>query len=235
MVCQLSWWILYEQSVEQEDKKRRSADDYSSGRRSHSKYMIPWNKGKTGLQVAWNKGLTKEDPRVQKYAKEGHPNYNTELKGCFKKGNIPWSKGKGKERYWNNPLWHELRKYVYARDNYTCLSCGKVGGRLTMHHLMPASLFPEYIYEEKNIITLCVKCHTFTDTWGLRLVRKRDEFRERLSQLTLSQVREETLEKVQRLVAEASVNDHASNRYHEPPARKGRDSLNLQATVRCNG
>ena len=30
---------------------------------------IPWNKGKKGLQVAWNKGLTKEtDSRVRKYA-----------------------------------------------------------------------------------------------------------------------------------------------------------------------
>ncbi len=28
---------------------------------------VPWNKGKRGLQVAWNKGLTKEDSRVRKY------------------------------------------------------------------------------------------------------------------------------------------------------------------------
>jgi hypothetical protein len=29
----------------------------------------PWNKGKKGLQIAWNKGLTKElDHRVKKYA-----------------------------------------------------------------------------------------------------------------------------------------------------------------------
>jgi hypothetical protein len=70
---------------------------------------------------------------------------------------------------------------------------------------------------------------------GLRLVRKRGELKEYLSEMTLSQVREETLEKVQRLVAEAKVNDHASNCYHERPARKGRDSLNLQATVRCEG
>ena len=28
---------------------------------------IPWNKGKTGFNV-WNKGLTKDDPRVAKYS-----------------------------------------------------------------------------------------------------------------------------------------------------------------------
>ena len=189
----------------------------------------PWNKGKTGLQKAWNKG--RKFPGNGK----GHPNYNTQLKGCFKKGHIPWSKGKGKERYWNKKEWYELRIFVYARDNYSCLSCGKVGGRLTMHHLLPVALFPEYIYEEKNIITLCVKCHSYTDTWGLRLVRKRGELKERLSKLTLSQAKEETLLKVQRLVAEAKVNDHASNCYHEHPDRKVRDSLTLQVTARSTG
>lgn len=29
---------------------------------------IPWNKGKKGLQIAWNKGLDRSDPRVAKYA-----------------------------------------------------------------------------------------------------------------------------------------------------------------------
>jgi len=172
---------------------------------------IPWNKGKKGLQTAWNKGLTKEDVRVAKYVRLGHPNYNVELKGCFEKGHIPFSKGKGKARYWNQPEWRELRTFAYLRDDYNCLACGKRGGRLTLHHLLPASLFPEYVFDEKNVITLCVSCHQKTDTWGLRLVRKRDEFREKLSQSTLSQAREETLSKVQRLLAEAKVNDHASN------------------------
>lgn len=29
--------------------------------------IVVWNKNKKGLQTAWNKGLTKSDPRVQKY------------------------------------------------------------------------------------------------------------------------------------------------------------------------
>lgn len=32
------------------------------------KGKAPWNKGKKGKQVAWNKGLTKADPRVRKYS-----------------------------------------------------------------------------------------------------------------------------------------------------------------------
>ncbi len=36
---------------------------------------IPWNKGKTGVQVSWNKGLTKDkDHRVMKLAKFGEKN-----------------------------------------------------------------------------------------------------------------------------------------------------------------
>jgi len=31
---------------------------------------VPWNKDKSGLQVAWNKGLDKSDPRVQKYIRK---------------------------------------------------------------------------------------------------------------------------------------------------------------------
>lgn len=35
------------------------------------KGRTPWNKGMKGVQVVWNKGLTKEtDPRVAKYAKK---------------------------------------------------------------------------------------------------------------------------------------------------------------------
>jgi len=165
----------------------------------------PWNKGKKGLQVAWNKGL--KFPGKGK----GHPNYNTQFKGCFRKGRISEKKGTGKFRYFNAPEWIRLRKEVFEVSNYTCLACGKWGGQIELHHLLPVSLFPEYMFNKDNVIVLCRACHSKTDTYGLSLVRKRDEFREQLSKLTLSQVREETLVKVQRLVAEAKVNDHAGN------------------------
>ncbi len=55
----------------------------------------PWNKGKKGCQVAWNKGLTNDDPRVKKYsdAKRGryHKPWNKGLKGL----QVAWNKGKG--------------------------------------------------------------------------------------------------------------------------------------------
>lgn len=63
---------------------------------------IPWNKGKKGLQVAWNKGLTKEnDERVKKYSisstqwKIGKK-HSEEHKEKIRKsmlGRIPWNIG----------------------------------------------------------------------------------------------------------------------------------------------
>ena len=48
-----------------EEAKRRWRENISRGQKGR----ILWNKGKKGLQVAWNKGLTKEtDQRVKKYA-----------------------------------------------------------------------------------------------------------------------------------------------------------------------
>ena len=74
-----------------------------------------------------------------------------------------------------------------------------------MHHIYPIALFPDQFADDDNVVVFCLTCHQLTDTWGLRLVRKRDEFKESLSQTTLSQAREETLLKVQRLAAEAKV------------------------------
>ena len=54
----------------------------------------PWNKGKKGCQVAWNKGLTKEDERVKKYSEskigKSHTPWNKGLIGA----QVAWNKGK---------------------------------------------------------------------------------------------------------------------------------------------
>ena len=63
---------------------------------------IPWNKGKKGLQIAWNKGLTKEtDKRVKKYTLSSTKSrigkkHTEEQKEKIRKsllGRIPWNKG----------------------------------------------------------------------------------------------------------------------------------------------
>jgi hypothetical protein len=60
---------------------------------------IPWNKGKTGLQVAWNKGKKRDTPWNVGVPK----NEFIKLKISMKlKGRIPWNKGKtGLQVAWN--------------------------------------------------------------------------------------------------------------------------------------
>ena len=80
-----------------------------------------WNKGKKGVQIPWNKGLTKEtDRRVKQYsdAKMGHEvsKETKEKISNSKKGTVPWNKGKrGVQIPWNKGLTMEdgrVRKNV---------------------------------------------------------------------------------------------------------------------------
>lgn len=64
-------------------------------------------------------------------------------------------------------LWREA---VYQRDNYKCLWCGVIGGRLNADHIKPFSLFPELRFCIDNGRTLCVDCHKRTNTYGRKTI-----------------------------------------------------------------
>lgn len=63
------------------------------------------------------------------------------------------------------PMPPELRRFVLARDNYTCQECGYIGGQkdydIHVHHKTPYRLGGEHV--ESNLITLCSYHHNQRD------------------------------------------------------------------------
>ena len=59
--------------------------------------------------------------------------------------------------------WRLTRWQVLVRDQWTCTRCGRVGGRLEVHHIVPlVKLDPEKpnaAYDPEGLRTLCRNCH----------------------------------------------------------------------------
>lgn len=60
--------------------------------------------------------------------------------------------------------WRRFRKIIISRDNHMCQRCllkyGLINGEnLEVHHIKPRVEYPELMYEEKNVITLCKTCN----------------------------------------------------------------------------
>jgi len=142
-------------------------------------------------QTAWNKGLPAPWARNNHQTfKKGHKTWNegkhiylggkriekgqhlspkTEFKNETTAGekNVNWKGG-------ITPINEKIRKTneyriwriaVFERDNYTCQTCGQVGGKLHADHIKPFSLFPELRFAIDNGRTLCIECHKQTDTY----------------------------------------------------------------------
>lgn len=54
-------------------------------------------------------------------------------------------------------LWRKLRKEVFARDNFTCKYCAKIGGILEVDHVVPLSRGGTNDIE--NLATSCRNCN----------------------------------------------------------------------------
>lgn len=128
-----------------------------------------------------------------------NPMFGKHPKTAFKSGICSWNKDipnswtkKGRLTPWmnkeSNPNWkggitpinkairssleyEEWRKAVFERDNYTCQSCGEVGGYLQADHIKPFALYPELRLELSNGRALCIECHKQTPTFAGRTRR----------------------------------------------------------------
>ena len=74
-----------------------------------------------------------------------------------------------RSRGWNTQLQGEWSAAVREADNYTCQQCGKRGGDLHAHHVLPWREFPRHRYDVWNGVTLCVPCHraVHSDEWKI--------------------------------------------------------------------
>lgn len=69
------------------------------------------------------------------------------------------------------PEYRAWRAAVFVRDDYTCVACGRRGGRLHADHEKPFALFPALRFEVSNGRTMCVECHRQTPTYGVNTNR----------------------------------------------------------------
>lgn len=116
----------------------------------------PWNKGKylpeemrkkIGLA---NKGKKHKPSRNYSYMPRGKNHY----KWC---GGITGSYAALK----SSDEYKEWRFKVLKRDDYTCVICGKVGGKLHVHHIKSFSKYPKLRLVVSNGITVCKDCHLY--------------------------------------------------------------------------
>jgi 5-methylcytosine-specific restriction endonuclease McrA len=109
-----------------------------------------WTIGK----APWNKGLHYKS-RVPKSA-AARAAVQRHMQGP---GNHRWRGGISRHGVALRRGVNALRPTVYARDNHRCRLCGKLGGRLTIHHILPIWARPDLVYDPENMVTLCRSCH----------------------------------------------------------------------------
>jgi flavin-dependent thymidylate synthase len=103
----------------------------------------PWNKGKC-YRAGWkHTAKTKKRLSAQKKGER-----NPRWKGGITPYSISVRKGVS-----------ELVPAMLARFDYTCQLCGKRGGALDTHHVLPIWARPDLALDESNLVPLCEPCH----------------------------------------------------------------------------
>jgi 5-methylcytosine-specific restriction endonuclease McrA len=88
-----------------------------------------------------------------------------------------------KERFYDSKKWKAKRDRILMRDSYTCQLCkryGRMVGAHHVHHIYPYEHYPQFAFENWNLISLCQNCHNRMHdresheltAEGLRLQRK---------------------------------------------------------------
>lgn len=63
---------------------------------------------------------------------------------------------------YKNKKWERKRRSILVRDGYMCQICKRYGKSVqatVVHHIKHADEYPELMYEDSNLISLCAACH----------------------------------------------------------------------------
>lgn len=107
-------------------------------------------------------------PHCRKIIKEnsGHTCKGTEKKRLAynKKKREYYHKNKETQKPLMTRKWRKFRLIIIDRDNNMCQRCylkyGIINGEeLQVHHIKPRIHFPELMFDEENVVTLCKTCN----------------------------------------------------------------------------
>lgn len=71
---------------------------------------------------------------------------------------------------------------IKERDDYRCVVCKRRPIAIHLHHLLPYTKFPEYRFDDNNVVSLCADCHgEFHSMYGHEVISEREfnQYKER--------------------------------------------------------
>lgn len=144
---------------------------FKKGHRQSSESRKKMSLAKIGKKPANTKPDVFIDCAVCHTQKKIKPVYIGRAKYCSK---VCANKGKDfgltkeQKRIRESTAYKLWRLSVFERDNFTCVICFQIGGKLNADHIKRFADFPELRLDVSNGRTLCEKCHRMTDTYGNR-------------------------------------------------------------------
>ncbi len=78
--------------------------------------------------------------------------------------------------------WQQLRARIIRRYHGLCVYCGK-DLSAEVHHIKPATAFPDLFWDEGNLAPLCKRCHGWLETRTTRGEDVESQLRPRMVKL----------------------------------------------------
>ncbi|MGB5917380.1 MAG: FAD-dependent thymidylate synthase, partial [Phormidesmis sp.] len=123
------------------------------------RYGLKLNKRSPGTKTPWNQGLKgyslELDSEQRQLRRENARKYTQ--RGS---ASVFWKGGVSTDRTLIGAWTRQIAPQVHKKFGYICQSCGKPGGELHAHHLVPVFANADLAYEFDNLVSVCKDCHT---------------------------------------------------------------------------